>query len=429
MPQDHRRRWPASSPLAAEGLCPADDAPGPRPADRHRDAVAIPCGSTRESVCPPCADKARVLRMQQCAEGWHRDHEPDHHDRPTTRTAQRRRGPGRGRQLDDRDRSMVGGCGRPGAGRMCRTCRGCRWRTGRSAGCSPPRTAGVPAVDVPHPHPAVLRAGHRLRAHRGIRGRYDYRRAALDALHFPKLVDRLWQNLRRCAGYKVQYFAAIEPQKRLAPHLHAAIRGAIPREMLRQVSRPPTCSCGGRPSTSPSTSTGCPVWTGTDYVDPTPGRCCRPGSRRWTGSTRDPDARPAHVLRFGSQLDMAGIIAPSADADRAVRYLTKYLTKSIADTYTDPDTSTRLARRTSTGCTTSCAGCRARRGCANWLRYGIQPNNPGPGLDPRLVRSTRRTTGRTSASAAAASWSPGSGPAKPSPSTGPTGPPSSARRC
>ena len=58
-------------------------------------------------------------------------------------------------------------------------------------------------------------------------GRYDYRRAALDALHFPKLADRFWQNLRRCAGYKVQYFAAIEAQRRLAPHLHAAIRGAI----------------------------------------------------------------------------------------------------------------------------------------------------------------------------------------------------------
>ena len=66
-------------------------------------------------------------------------------------------------------------------------------------------------------------------------GSYDYRRAALDALHFPKLVDRFWQNLRRSAGYRVQYFAAVEPQKRLAPHLHAAIRGAIPRATLRQV--------------------------------------------------------------------------------------------------------------------------------------------------------------------------------------------------
>src|SRR5688500_10463119 len=39
--------------------------------------VAIPCGSTRETVCPSCADKARRLRIQQCAEGWHRADEPD----------------------------------------------------------------------------------------------------------------------------------------------------------------------------------------------------------------------------------------------------------------------------------------------------------------------------------------------------------------
>ena len=58
---------------------------------------------------------------------------------------------------------------------------------------------------------------------------YDYRRAALDALHFSKLCGRLWANLRRCAGFNVQYFSAIEAQHRLAPHLHAAIRGAIPR--------------------------------------------------------------------------------------------------------------------------------------------------------------------------------------------------------
>jgi hypothetical protein len=64
---------------------------------------------------------------------------------------------------------------------------------------------------------------------------YDYRRAALDALHFPKLVDRFWQNLRRCAGYKVQYVAALEPQARLAPHLHAAMRGVIPRAVLKKV--------------------------------------------------------------------------------------------------------------------------------------------------------------------------------------------------
>src|SRR3954470_20567317 len=39
--------------------------------------IPIACGSTREAICPPCARKARVLRIQQCQEGWHRDAEPD----------------------------------------------------------------------------------------------------------------------------------------------------------------------------------------------------------------------------------------------------------------------------------------------------------------------------------------------------------------
>ena len=39
--------------------------------------VPIACGSTRESRCPSCAHRARVLRMQQCAEGWHRSDEPE----------------------------------------------------------------------------------------------------------------------------------------------------------------------------------------------------------------------------------------------------------------------------------------------------------------------------------------------------------------
>ena len=35
-------------------------------------SVPIPCGSTREAVCPTCAVKARRLRMHQCREEWHR---------------------------------------------------------------------------------------------------------------------------------------------------------------------------------------------------------------------------------------------------------------------------------------------------------------------------------------------------------------------
>src|SRR5215213_3064823 len=37
----------------------------------------VPCGSTRATVCPSCAAKARRLRAQQCREGWHLTEDPD----------------------------------------------------------------------------------------------------------------------------------------------------------------------------------------------------------------------------------------------------------------------------------------------------------------------------------------------------------------
>ncbi|MGH3629207.1 MAG: replication initiator, partial [Sciscionella sp.] len=40
------------------------------------DVVPVPCGSTRADQCRPCADKARRLRMVQCRQGWHLEHEP-----------------------------------------------------------------------------------------------------------------------------------------------------------------------------------------------------------------------------------------------------------------------------------------------------------------------------------------------------------------
>jgi hypothetical protein len=46
----------------------------------------------------------------------------------------------------------------------------------------------------------------------------DYERAARDAIHFAAVFDRLIQNFRRNLGYDMQYFAAIEPQHRLAPY-------------------------------------------------------------------------------------------------------------------------------------------------------------------------------------------------------------------
>lgn len=122
---------------------------------------------------------------------------------------------------------------------------------------------------------------------------YDYRRAALDAVVFPRLVDRFWQNLRRVAGYRVQYFAVVEPQHRLAPHLHAAIRGTIPRQVIKRWWRRPICRCGGRPSTSPSMCSGSRAGTGTTTAIPTPASCSRPGKKP---STR-PTPTPRHALR------------------------------------------------------------------------------------------------------------------------------------
>jgi hypothetical protein len=40
------------------------------------EVVPVPCGSTRDDHCHPCAEKARRLRMAQCREGWHLDTEP-----------------------------------------------------------------------------------------------------------------------------------------------------------------------------------------------------------------------------------------------------------------------------------------------------------------------------------------------------------------
>ena len=95
----------------------------------------------------------------------------------------------------------------------------------------------------------------------------------------------------------------------------------------------------------------------------------------------DPDARPAHVLRLGSQYDAAGIIAPSEDADRAVRYLAKYLTKAVADPLGDHEsTPARDAHIDRLHHELRYLPCSPR--CANWLRYGIQPDQPGPGLIP-----------------------------------------------
>src|SRR5262249_8878274 len=149
---------------------------------------------------------------------------------------------------------------------------------------------------------------------------YDYRRAAWDAVHLPALLDRLWQNLRRALGWNVQYLGSVEPQRRLAPHAHFAIRGALPRTVIPALLAPTYFQVRW-----PSTATTVygehdtpPKWdqdTGT-FRDPHTGRALP----TWDDALNrldeqldaDPDRRPEHVVRFGDQANLQGVLAGTA---------------------------------------------------------------------------------------------------------------------
>ena len=156
-------------------------------------------------------------------------------------------------------------------------------------------------------------------------------------MFFTRLFDRWMQNLRRCAGFVVQYFGAIEPQRRLAPHIHLAIRGAIPRHVIRAVTQATYLQLWWPLFDQPIYADAVPCWDHETrcYRDPDTGTPLPTWEEALDELERDPDAQPAAMLRFGTQIDIKGIIAPSADADRSVRYLAKYLTKSVADTNAD----------------------------------------------------------------------------------------------
>jgi hypothetical protein len=212
-------------------------------------------------------------------------------------------------------------------------------------------------------------------------GRYDYRRAAIEALLFTRLFDRWMQNLRRCAGYRVQYFGAIEPQRRLAAHIHLAIRGAIPRQVIKDVTRATYVQVWWPSFEVPRYVDSLPVWDrrSSNYVDPTTGVSLP----SWSDAV-DQLEEPAAVLRFGKQLDIQGLLGGSEDSARRVRYLTKYLTKSVSDAYAEDvsGTSQREAHIDRLHREVRWLPCSPE--CANWLRFGVQPRHAGPGLAPGL---------------------------------------------
>ena len=124
--------------------------------------VPIACGSTREAVCPPCARKAMVLRMQQCAEGWHRDTEPDQPDHDDSRDQDQTNG----QDQDEDDERVAAGPVHPAPAGHTRSAPGADGGADGRSDLHRQRRQAVPALDVPHLDPALLRAGPQRRTGR-----------------------------------------------------------------------------------------------------------------------------------------------------------------------------------------------------------------------------------------------------------------------
>ena len=378
------------------------------------DTVLVPCGHTLAHVCPSCAERARTLRAAQCREGWHLEDEPDITPDPATDDQKwwiekraeaqqlRDQADAAGQDTADLDELLTeldeeitkaGMRGKAAPDRPARRHRSTRRR--QDAPDLPrrkvsPRTVGKtytapdgktfrPSLFVTLTCPSYGRVGEDGAP--ADPAAYDYDRAARDALTFAALFDRFIQNLRRYLGYDVQYFAAIEPQRRLAPHVHLAIRGTIARAELRrvlaatyhQVWWPAAIDRQVRRGRAARLGRGRSAATSTRP----PGKCCPPGTRPSTPSVTEDE--PWHVARFGVRFDAQGVLAGSKDAARCIGYLTKYLTKQVGDCHqADTDPQRAHAGAAGRGAAVSAVLAAVRELAA--LRHPAQerPARPGP---------------------------------------------------
>jgi hypothetical protein len=385
--------------------------------------IDVPCGATLAAKCPSCAERAKRLRMAQCREGWHAESEPVPEPDPPTPDqrwlvklrADLEAARPAGRHLPGTVDEQTGltvaevdeliaeveeelrKAGLRGSVKPERKRR--RLRSTRRRQDAPdlprrkvePHTVGkvYATPDGKRFRPSIF-----LTCTLDTYGRvnpdgtpvnpdgYDYRRAARDAIHFGKLIDRFVQNLRRVAGYDVQYFAAVEPQRRLAPHLHMAIRGTMPRALIRQVAAATYHQVWWPPCDEPVYGLDrLPVWDEDSYtyVDPDTGEVLPTWDEALDALDANSEAEPAHVVRFGPQVHAEGVLSGSGDADRCIGYLAKYLTKSIdachtAATDAQRDHVDRLWQAL------RYEPCSDR--CPNWLLYGVQPQDAHDGQRP-----------------------------------------------
>jgi Replication initiator protein, pSAM2 len=383
--------------------------------------IGVPCGSTIESVCKPCAKKAQALRMTQCREGWHMAEEPNFTPEPPT---------GDQKELLAYRATLVKAYAEANeAGEDTDELREEIHRTDEELrqlgvrGRLPSPDAQVTklpkrstkrrqdAPDLPRRKVANTTVGREyagkfrpsmfvtltLDSYGRVREdgtpvdptNYDYRRAARDAVHFSSLVDRWWQNLRRVVGWDVQYFATVEPQKRAAPHLHAALRGSIPHEVLRMVTAA-TYHQVWWPNHDEMVYGGdrLPVWDNKKkvFVDPDTNQPLT----EWADAVEQVD-EPVHVVTFGRQVHSKGILGGTDEAGRHIGYLTKYLTKATGEVI-EAATARQQQHHERLHEELTVTPCSPR--CPVWLLYGIQPL----GVTSRTVpghckgRAHRRTT-------------------------------------
>jgi hypothetical protein len=378
------------------------------------DQVLIPCGATLASICPPCAERAKQLRAVQCREGWHLDTEPIPAP-PLPDEVQAMWVEHRAQAQADRDHAEVAGEDTAELDELITDLDREIKRSGLRGKADPgqprPRRQRSThrrqdAPDLPKRKISPHTIGKTYTAPDGKTFRpsmfltltcpsygkvgedgipidpdsYDYQRAARDALHFAALFDRFIQNLRRVLGHDVQYFATIEPQKRLAPHVHIAIRGTVSRAELRQIIAATYHQVWWPATDKPRFEGGhLPVWHEASgcYLDPKTGELLTDWDDALDAIGRHDD--PMHVARFGAKFDAQGVLAGSKDSARCIGYLTKYLTKQLGDCH-HPDTSAQRDHADRLAEALRFEPCSPT--CANWLRYGIQPKNPRPGLVP-----------------------------------------------
>jgi hypothetical protein len=396
------------------------------------EIIDIPCGATLEAKCPACARRAMRLRQRQIREGWHRDDEPLPEPGPPTddqvgllvlrahlefeRALSSSTADWAGvAECDDEIgilEEQIAATGLRGRPAPAHTDDGqSREHNEKRRRRSTRRRADAP--DLPRRKVENRTTGRVYTAPDGKTWRpslfltltlpsygkvredgtpvdpasYDYRAAAWDAVHFPRLLDRFWQNLRRAAGWNVQYAGAVEPQRRLAPHAHFAIRGTMARALVRTVASATYHQVWWPAATIPRyTPDRLPIWdeqSGT-WVDPDIGQSLSTWDEALDVLDADPDAQPAHVVRFGPQLLAKGVLADTENANKWVRYITKYLTKHAADCH-DVSTVRQLAHLERLWQELRHTPCTPR--CPNWLLYGVQPKGAHAKMQPGRCRA------------------------------------------